>query len=256
MITRPIIRNRAVSALVIVCVMTAFYAQPAAAQTASKLDCNGCITSKHIKSKGVKSGDLKNRAVTNGKLANGAVNSAKVKDDSLTASDLAPNAVGRAEIQTGAVAADEIAAGAVGSSEVATDAIAATDLSNEAGANFSDAQGSLTIGTAGKPVLAVAVTAPSSGKVILTSSGTWFTSAAAQRGQCSLTENSTAVDIPNIQETALSVFFTGWVPFALTRGFTVPSAGTRTYRLVCRTTAGSAAVINPHLTAMFFPTAY
>lgn len=256
MITRPITRNRTVSALVIVCAMATFHAPPATAQTASNLNCKGCVTSKHIKNKGVKSRDLRNLAVTNGKLANGAVNSAKVQDDSLTASDLASNSVGQGEIQTDAVAADEITAGAVGSSEVATDAIPATDLSNEAGSNFSGAQGSLTIGTTSEVVLSVTVTAPSTGQVILTASGTWFTNAVATRGQCSLTENSTALDVPNIQEAALSVLFTGWIPFGLTRGFTVLSPGSSTYRLVCRTTGASADIRNPYLTAMFFPTAY
>jgi len=46
------------SALVIACAMAAFTAQPAAAQTAKKLKCNGCIKSKQIKNNGIKGIDI------------------------------------------------------------------------------------------------------------------------------------------------------------------------------------------------------
>lgn len=54
---------RSLTALVILCAMAALTAQPAAAQTAKKLQCKGCVKSKQLKNNGIRSKDIKDGQV-------------------------------------------------------------------------------------------------------------------------------------------------------------------------------------------------
>lgn len=81
------------AALVIAGATAAVAPSPAAAQTAKKLKCNGCIKSKQLRNNGIKGADIKS----------GAIDSAKVKDGSLTGAD----------IQDGSITLDDLAAGTV-----------------------------------------------------------------------------------------------------------------------------------------------
>lgn len=87
----PISWSRTLSALLIASSMVAFHAQPAAAQTAKKLQCTGCVKSKQLRNNGIKSQDLKNGAVIGSKIAPDAVDGSKISDgavgfDELTSS--------------------------------------------------------------------------------------------------------------------------------------------------------------------------
>ena len=64
MIGEAITRHRTLPALAIACSLAAFAVQPAAAQTASNLKCNGCIKSKQIKDNKLKSKDIKDGQLT------------------------------------------------------------------------------------------------------------------------------------------------------------------------------------------------
>lgn len=68
----------AIWALTVAGAMAALLAQPAAAQTAGNLKCNGCVTSKDIKNKGIKSKDIKDGQVKNADLGNNAVDLKKL----------------------------------------------------------------------------------------------------------------------------------------------------------------------------------
>ena len=70
------------TALVIGYGLAAISAQPATAQTARNLKCNGCVSSKDIKNKSIRTNDIRNNAV----------NGAKVRNGSLTAIDLGDEA--------------------------------------------------------------------------------------------------------------------------------------------------------------------
>ena len=52
--------TKTLSAVVITCAVAAFYATPAAAQSANSLDCSQCVKSKHLKNGGIKGKDLLN----------------------------------------------------------------------------------------------------------------------------------------------------------------------------------------------------
>ena len=90
--------TKTLSAVVITCAVAAFYTVPAAAQTATDLNCKQCVKSKHVKNGGIKGKDIKTDAVDGSKIADGsvdnpdiasnAVDSLKVAGESLTANDM------------------------------------------------------------------------------------------------------------------------------------------------------------------------
>lgn len=86
--------TRILTPLVVACVMAAFAAQPAGAQTAKKLKCNGCVKSKQIKNGQVRNTDLGSGAVTSNKISTGAVTSDKIADDAVTGQKIEDGAVG------------------------------------------------------------------------------------------------------------------------------------------------------------------
>lgn len=241
MTIRSIARIGALPVLVIAFAMAALFVQPAAAQKAKKLKCNGCVNSKQ----------LQNGGVTNADLANNSVNGSKVQDESLTAADLAPNSVGTSEIATDAV----------GSSEVASESIPSGDLSNEAGLDFAGGNGSDSLTASAAIIETVTLSAPSSGFVIVHASGAFqlLSAITTDSAACSITTSGTAFDFGNqiivSEATAASVFR---VPFGSTRIFSAPAGGgSATYNLVCKLISGRAAsVLDTYLTALFVPTRY
>lgn len=58
----PITLSGALSALVIAGAMAAFLAQPATAQSAKNLKCNGCVNSRDVKNNNLKATDLRDEA--------------------------------------------------------------------------------------------------------------------------------------------------------------------------------------------------
>ena len=125
-------------ALAIACTVAAFEPQPAAAQTASNVVCRGCVDSRDIKGKAIRTNKIRNNAVTGAKIRDNAVTGAKIADgsvgnadlgvDSVTSDKIAPDAVGFSEIATGAVGASEIATGAVGFLEIGSSAVRGNEL--------------------------------------------------------------------------------------------------------------------------------
>jgi len=106
-------------------------------------------------------------------------------------------------------------------------------------------------------VRAVTLSVPSAGRVIVNASGYfYFASSTARDGaRCSITMGtSVEVNSANVmysyERAADSLYYE---PFAMTRGFSVSTPGSYTYRLVCDEYAGDPRYCNPHLTAIFVP---
>ena len=88
MMESPNTTVRTLPALAIAAAMALFIAQPATAQTAGNVKCNGCVNSRDVKNNGIKSKDIKDGQVRNADLGEEAVDGAKVQDESLTSSDV------------------------------------------------------------------------------------------------------------------------------------------------------------------------
>jgi len=130
------------------------------------------------------------------------------------------------------------------------------NLVNEAGGDFAGGDQVVNLTGTDTTVRDVAITAPSSGRVIVIASGYfYFHSTSVDGGRCSIT-TGTAVDFSNLiiagERTGDSTYY---VPFVGTRGFSV-GAGTTTFRLVCDSYSGTVSVEDTQMTAMFVPTAY
>lgn len=80
--------GRVLPAFALAILMAVVLAQGAQAQTAKKLNCNGCVKSKQLKNNGIKSKDIKDGQVKNADLANNAVTSAKIADGAVGAAKL------------------------------------------------------------------------------------------------------------------------------------------------------------------------
>ena len=223
------------------------------------------VTGATIQDGTVGGADITGGAVGAGHLAADAVTGAAILDGSVDGADLATGAVGASEIATGAVGASEIATGAVGASEiadgsitgtdVADDSLPATELSNEAGASFTGLLADVSLTSAVQTVGTLVLTAPSSGVVIATASGTFESVSSTGSARCSLTRNSTTLDANDQFFSQRKPGDASYETFGMTQGFNV-AAGSSTFRLVCDELADDVTVVNPHITAMFFPTQY
>lgn len=288
--------GRVLAALVMACALAAFTVEPATAQTAKKLKCNGCVKTKHLKNGGVRNADLGNNsvngakiadgtvgtadlatnAVTSAKIANGtvgnadlandSVDSSKVQDNSLTSADLGPNsvgaseiatnAVGQSEIATNGVGAAEIATSAVGSSEVQGNSIPATDMSNEAGVDFSTVSGTVTLPANGSNIIVRTLT------LSAPSAGYAVATATAQFFKSGA---GTGVGRCGISQNAtqgsqvVAVNLASPIArasVANTVGFVIP-AGSNVFNFVCDQNTGNGIVMGgASLTVIFAPTRY
>jgi len=131
------------------------------------------------------------------------------------------------------------------------------NLVNEAGGDFAASSDNEVSVTTPQVVKSVAITAPSSGKVIVNASGYFrFASAStADGGRCSITTGS-AIDYTHLViANEIGVNTLTWNPFAATRGYNV-STGTTTFNLVCDRFSGSISIGDPTMTAIFVPTTY
>ena len=240
MTTRRIIGSRTVSALALACSLSlacSLAAQPAAAQTAGSLACNGCVSSKDIRNNGIKSRDIKDGQVKSDDLASGSVTGSKIADGSVGAADLGLNAV------TGA----KIANGAVGPAQLSSDA-------QPTGADFAVDDGfQALVRSVNTVLLTVGITAPSEG-IVIASGGLYVNmNDAPGRVVCDISTNGTTSAASVVEERAdAGDNFAG---IALTRAFLVP-ANTTTLTLVCREVEGNVVAFDPHLVAWFVPQRY
>ena len=124
---------------------------------------------------------------------------------------------------------------------------------NPDGSDWAQSGQSLALSPTATTVRSVAITAPSSGKVIVNASGSiGFNSTARDSARCCIT-TGTALDTNHL---IIAAEETGgpntvrYMPFGSTRGFNV-SAGTTTFRLVCDEFAGNVTVVDSSMTAIF-----
>lgn len=185
----PITLRGVLSALVIAATMAAFSAQPATAQTAKKLKCNGCVKTKQVKN----------------------------------------------------------------------NSLQAKDLRDEAGANFADGDQDESIAQSQtETVRSVTIDAPRPGVVIVNATATLLGVNLNVSSRCSITTGNTVEGTHEVQaevDASGSGDNDDYDPFALTRGFEVPS-GSTTFNLVCRSELGTSRIRDSAMTAIYVPTRY
>lgn len=124
------------------------------------------------------------------------------------------------------------------------------------GADFSSGDSSEVIYSSPKTVKFVNLSAPWSGTVIVNASGHFqFSEPLTDSVRCSISlGSSSAVDYSHLivaQDTPTGRMT--YLPFAATRGFNVPSAGTYTFRLNCEKFIGTIRVNDASITAIWVP---
>ena len=178
----------------------------------------------------------------------GCVNSRDVRTNSLTGEDVRDNSLTAADV------ADNSLTGA----DVTDNSLTAADLNDEAGADFASGDLLVALTITDQTVRSVTITAPTTGRVIVSASGSFqFEDNQPDIGQCSITTEA-ALDPTHLISAGESnqgadTLFT--VPFGATRGFVV-AAGSTTFNLVCNEPSGTVSVLDPSLTAIFVPGAY
>lgn len=229
--------TKTLSAIVITCALAAFQTAPAAAQSATKLDCKECVKSKQLKDGGIKGKDLKDNTIDGSKIEDGAV--------------------GNLDLSGDAVTSDKIADGTVEGADLAGNSVSSTDSSNEPGVEYADSNNPnfTKINANGKTVISVQVTAPSDGYVTVVASGNLARDSVDLTATCSIA-NSNTTDVNPFDGVYARLTTTSIVvPFSTVMTFS-QSTGTVRYRLNCITDGGAADVAFESITAMFFPTRY
>jgi len=153
----------------------------------------------------------------------------------------------------GCVRANDIASNAVNSGRVRNNNLKAADLRDEPGADFADGGHSTALTSTETTIRSVTITAPRPGVVIVNASGHFTFGAAGAGCRCSITTD-TAIDYGNLI-IAEGDADTTYVPFAATRGYSVPQ-GSTTFNLVCDEYADPASIQDTSLTAIYVPTRY
>ncbi len=119
----PMARN-AVSAMAVACTLAvSAWAGPAAAQTATDLDCSGCVESGDLANGSIGNRKLQDNSVGDRKIKDGAIGQNKIKDDAIVQGKFKDRAIGARKLKLGAVAAENIQNGAVSAAKLATDAV-------------------------------------------------------------------------------------------------------------------------------------
>jgi hypothetical protein len=195
--------------------------------------------------------------VTSTLIADGTVTGADIAADTIGAADIATGAVGTPEIADGSVSGVDIAAGTIASSSIADGSLAAVDLLDEAGADFASGQQALTLDPADVVARLVTLNVPVAGTVIANASGSFrFGSATlADAARCLITTGTVIDGVNGIASFETAVDSMLYVPFAITRGFSV-AAGSVTINLVCDEFSGDVLLEDSALTAIFVPTVY
>jgi len=169
----------------------------------------------------------------------GCVNSRDVRNNSLTTADVKNNSL------TGA--------------DVTDNSLTAADLNDEAGADFASGDQTVALTGADATVRSVTITAPTTGRVIVSASGffQFGSGAVVDNGQCSITTGTALDDTHLISAAEANAGFnhTLTMPFGATRGFEV-AAGSTAFNLVCNQLSGAVTVNDTSLTVIFVPGAY
>ncbi|MDJ0608392.1 MAG: right-handed parallel beta-helix repeat-containing protein [Kiloniellales bacterium] len=90
----------------------------AAAQTATDLDCVGCVGTKELANESIGNQKLQNFSIGDRKLKDGAIGQNKIKDDAIGQKKIKNRAIGSLKLKLGAVATENIQDGAVTQSKL------------------------------------------------------------------------------------------------------------------------------------------
>ncbi|MDJ0610978.1 MAG: hypothetical protein QNJ67_18535 [Kiloniellales bacterium] len=99
------------------------WAIPAGAQTATDLDCSGCVDTKELASGSIGSRKLQDNSVGDRKIKDGAIGQNKIKDDAIGQRKIKDRAIGTLELKLGAVDTGNIQDGAVSAAKLTEDAV-------------------------------------------------------------------------------------------------------------------------------------
>ncbi|MDJ0610979.1 MAG: hypothetical protein QNJ67_18540 [Kiloniellales bacterium] len=99
------------------------WAAPAGAQTATDLDCSGCVDSGDLANGSIGNRKLQDDSVGDRKIKDGAIGQKKIKDDAIGQRKIKDRAIGARKLKLGAVATENIQDGAVSAAKLAPDAV-------------------------------------------------------------------------------------------------------------------------------------
>lgn len=111
MINPTCVLSKFSSTLIIACALAVATAHPVAAQTANNLTCKGCVGTKDLKNKAVRSNKIRNNAVKSAKIRNSAVTNSKIANDAVTGAKVQNGSLTGADIQDASISAADLAPG-------------------------------------------------------------------------------------------------------------------------------------------------
>lgn len=168
------------------------------------------------------------------------------------ASGLRPGSVTSVDIAPGAVGAPTLAPNAVTGIAVADGSLTAADLADGPRGAFAEGAQVTTLPIGVYTVVRdLTMNVPAAGRVIASAGGEFRVNSGGGLAVCSLTTGTT-VDIGARNSLGSSTTSALYLPMGMTRGFAV-APGPLTVRLVCQGALGSTTIVDPSLTAMFFP---
>ena len=168
----------------------------------------------------------------------------------------APRPIPSGGIAPASITNVQLALNSVNSSTIVDGTIRAADLADGPRAAFAGGnQLSINLTAVDTIVRSVTITVPAAGRVIVNASGyfEFANSATSDGGRCEITEGTTITFNQLILTSEIAVDSMDFAAFAGTRGFDV-AAGSRTFNLVCDASAGTAAVADTNMTAIFVAT--
>lgn len=220
---------------------------------------DGTVTGADIANETITQSDLQTNSVNVSEIVSGAVRSDEVLNNSLLGIDIQDNTITSADVQNNSLSGVDILDNSVASADVTNNSLADFDMVDEAGADFVDGDGSLTLPAGPSIIRSVSITRPTSGVVIVNASGHWaFISTGADGARCSISTGTT-VDFAHLMignDFGSTAGSNDFMPFASTRAFNFTTAGTSTFRLVCEEFEGNVRVQDGSINAIFVPTRY
>jgi hypothetical protein len=145
----------------------------------------------------------------------------------------------------------QLALNSVTNANIVNGSVTVADLAAPSTAGFVGSTGAAVTLGANTLVRSITITAPAAGTVIVSAQGLFDNTAATlDEAACSLTTGTTIDTIHATFEAEQTVDAMEYVPFALTRGFTV-AAGANTFNVVCNEYSGNVVVWYTHMTALF-----
>jgi len=205
------------------------------AQTATDLDCKGCVGKKELGTKAVGKQKIRTNAIRNRHYNNYSISKQKLMKDAVGTDKIQDNAVSSSKLKAGAVTAEKMAASA-----------------QPAGIAYSSGDQDTLIGGAPTIFRTVTINAPDDGFVMVNAS--WVIYGRDITTSCSISTGST---VSSTHEVVIEEgdFALVHLSGAAVRAFPV-SAGNNTFNLVCSASVGAPRIRDSALIATYVPQEY